>query len=53
MSLWKKRINFEKKSIKKAITEMGGEVLGEGVILNIKELNNNKQLFSLIDINED
>ena len=41
------------KAIKKAITEMGGEVLGEGVILNIKELNNNKQLFSLIDINED
>lgn len=41
------------KAIKKAITDMGGEVLGEGVILNIKELNNNKNLFSLIDINED
>ena len=41
------------KAIKKAINEMGGDVLGEGVILNIKELNNNKQLFSLIDINED
>lgn len=40
-------------AIKNAITELGGEVVGEGVIMNIKELNDNKKLFSLIDINED
>ena len=40
-------------AIKNAITELGGEVVGKGVIMNIKELNNNKNLFSLIDINED
>ncbi len=40
-------------AIKNAITELGGEVVGEGVIMNIKELNDNKELFSLIDINED
>ena len=40
-------------AIKQAITELGGNVVGEGVVLNIKELNNNKELFSLIDINEE
>ena len=40
-------------AIKKAIKELGGNVVGEGVVMNIKELNNNKDLFSLIDINED
>lgn len=39
--------------IKDGIEQIGGIVLGEGVILNIKELNNNKKLYSLIDINED
>lgn len=40
-------------AIKKAITNLGGIVVGEGVILNIAELNDNKELFSLIDINEE
>ena len=41
------------KSIRKAIEDLGGTVIGEGVVLNIVELNDNKELFSLIDINED
>lgn len=41
------------KSIKEAIESLKGTVLGEGVVLNIKELNNNKELFSLIDIEEE
>ena len=41
------------KAIKEAIVELGGEVVGEGVVMNIVELNNNKELFSLIDINEE
>ena len=40
------------KSIKKAIEELGGVVKGEGVVLNIVELNDNKELFSIIDVNE-
>lgn len=39
-------------AIKKAIEELGGRVKGIGVIINIKELNNDK-VFSLIDINEE
>ena len=39
--------------IKEAILKLGGEVVGEGVVLNITELNNNDELFSLIDINEE
>ncbi len=39
------------KSIEKAITDLGGEVVGIGVVINIKELND-KEVFSLIDINE-
>ena len=35
------------------IIEMGGIVVGEGVIVNIKELNNRDDIFSLIDVNED
>lgn len=41
------------KSIKNAIKNSGGNVVGEGVIMNIKELNNNNEIFSLIDINEE
>ena len=41
------------KAIKDAIIKLGGEVVGEGVVMNIVELNNNKELFSLIDINEE
>ena len=40
-------------AIKETITSLGGTVQGIGVILNIKELNNNKEVFSLIDINEE
>lgn len=40
-------------SIKKNIEDLGGIVVGEGVILNIVELNNNKEIFSLIDVNEE
>lgn len=40
------------KSIKKAIEEIGGNVKGEGVIMNIKELNNDTHIYSLLDINE-
>jgi len=38
--------------IKKAIEDLGGIVAGEGVVLNIVELNDNKDLFSIIDVNE-
>ena len=38
-------------AMKKAIEELGGAVLGIGVVINIKELNND-EVFSLIDINE-
>ena len=41
------------KVIKEAIESLGGIVVGEGVVMNIKELNDNKELFSLIDINEE
>ncbi len=40
------------KSIEKAVKDLGGNVVGMGVVLNIKELNNNKNLFTLIDVNE-
>ena len=40
------------KSIKETIEELGGIVTGEGVIMNIKELNNDKNIYSLLDINE-
>lgn len=39
-------------AIKCGIESLGGEVVGCGAIINIKELNDNKDLFSLIDINE-
>lgn len=39
-------------AIKQAIQELGGIVKGEGVIMNIKELNNNSEIYSLLDINE-
>ena len=40
-------------SISKAIKDLGGIVVGEGVIMNIVELNDNTELFSLIDVNEE
>lgn len=41
------------KAIKEGIESLGGKVLGQGVIMNIVELNDNKEVFSLIDINEE
>lgn len=40
------------KAITNAIQSLGGTVVGAGVVLNIKELNNDK-VFSLIDVNEE
>ena len=40
-------------AIKNAIKSLGGRVAGIGVVINIKELNNNNEVFSLIDINEE
>ncbi len=39
------------RAIAKAISDLGGKVIGKGVVINIKELNND-EVFSLIDINE-
>ena len=40
-------------SMKEAIISLGGTISGVGVVLNIKELNHDKEVFSLIDINEE
>lgn len=40
------------RAIKDAVQKLGGNILGIGVVINIKELNND-EVFSLIDINED
>lgn len=40
------------KAIKDAIINLGGNVVGTGVVMNIVELNNDKEVFSLIDVNE-
>ena len=36
-----------------AIRQLGGNVVGKGVIMNIVELNNDKDVYSLIDVNEE
>lgn len=41
------------KAIKQAIQSAGGIIKGEGVIMNIKELNNDTGIYSLLDINEE
>ncbi len=41
------------KAIKEEIEGLGGIVVGQGVAMNIVELNDNKELFSLIDVNEE
>ena len=41
------------RSIKDTVRDLGGNIVGEGVIMNIKELNDNQNLFSIIDINEE
>ena len=38
--------------IKEGIEELGGNVVGKAVVMNIVELNSDKDVFSLIDINE-
>ena len=40
-------------AIKNALEDLGGIVIGEGVVMNIVELNNNQEIFSLIDVNEE
>lgn len=40
------------KGIEKSVKELGGNIVGKGVVINIIELNNDKDIFSLIDINE-
>lgn len=40
------------KGIKQSIESLNGIVVGEGVVINIVELNDNKEIFSLIDVNE-
>ena len=40
------------RAIKETVQNLGGNVLGTAVVINIKELNNDK-VFSLIDINEE
>ena len=41
------------KAISDGIKELGGSVTGVGVIINIKELNKSKGVYSLIDVNEE
>ena len=40
-------------AIEEAIRQLGGNVVGKGVIMNIVELNNDKDVYSLIDVNEE
>lgn len=41
------------KAIKNAIEQLGGEIAGVGVVMNIIELNDAKDIFSIIDVNEE
>lgn len=40
------------RAIKEEVEKLGGNITGIGVVINIKELNNDN-IFSLIDINEE
>ena len=40
------------KAIEETVERIGGIVKGKGVIMNIKELNNDTNIYSLLDINE-
>lgn len=40
------------RAIKEAVERLGGNILGTGVIINIKELNND-DIYSVLDINEE
>ncbi len=41
------------KAIENAVKSLGGLVVGKGVVMNIVELNNMQDVFSLIDVNEE
>ena len=41
------------KALKKAVEDMGGIVLGYGCVVNIAPLNDDKEVFSLVDISEE
>ena len=41
------------KVISDAIENLGGNIIGKGVIMNIVALNNDKDIFSLLDIEEE
>ena len=41
------------KSIKKQIVDLGGQIVGTGVIINIVELNHDRDMYSILDINEE
>ena len=41
------------KAFKDTVNNLGGNVVGEGVVMNIVELNNNKNIFSIMDVNEE
>ena len=40
-------------AVKNELIKLGAKVVGEGAVINIVELNDNKDVFSLIDINEE
>ena len=41
------------KAIQKAIEELGGKILGKGVIMNIVGLNHDENVFSLLEVEEE
>ncbi|MCI8469950.1 MAG: adenine phosphoribosyltransferase [Clostridia bacterium] len=41
------------KAIQKAIEELGGTVIGKGVIMNIVALNDDEEVFSLLEVEEE
>lgn len=41
------------RSLKKALVDLKGIIVGTGVVMNIVELNNDRDVFSLIDVNEE
>ena len=41
------------KAISDAIKKLGGNIIGKGVVMNIIGLNNDKDVFSLLDVEEE
>lgn len=41
------------KAIKDTVNNLGGNIVGEGVVMNIAKLNDNKNIFSIMDVNEE